>query len=273
MFFAKNCVKNINWANKETIMKVKLIAAVSIMFMIISQRCMSDEPTKTQWVVHDMNRPHPAVVTAGEQPGQAPSDAIILFDGNDLSQWVDKKGEPARWKVENGYMEVVAKTGDIHTKQSFGDCQLHVEWAAPQKADGNNQHPGNSGVFLMSTYELQVLDSYENVTYADGQAAAIYGQSPPMVNACRKPGQWQSYDIFFRAPKFDKDGKVVRKAKMTVLHNGVLVQDNFELTGPTAHKKRPPYTAHADKLPLSLHDHGQPVRFRNIWIREITAQQ
>jgi hypothetical protein len=166
-------------------------------------------------------------------------------------------------------MEVVNDSGSIRTKRGFGDCQLHVEWATPAAATGSGQDRGNSGVFLMDLYEVQVLDSYNSKTYADGMAAAIYGQYPPLVNASRKPGEWQTYDIVFHAPRFDEDGKLVSPARMTVLHNGILVQDNEELTGPTANKARPPYKAHADKLPLSLQDHGHPVRYRNIWIREI----
>ncbi len=224
-----------------------------------------------KWAVHDPSRPMPPVVDPGPAPAMAPvpSDAIVLFNGRDLSEWTNAKGAPAGWKVQDGYMEVVAKTGEIRTRRGFGDCQLHVEWATPSPAKGVDQDRGNSGVFLMGLYEVQVLDSYQSKTYADGMAAAIYGQYPPLVNASRKPGEWQTYDIVFHAPRFDQQGKVVAPARMTVLHNGVLVQDNEELTGPTAHKARPPYKAHAAKLPLSLQDHGHPVRYRNIWIREL----
>jgi hypothetical protein len=224
-----------------------------------------------KWAVHDPARPLPPVVDPGP-PGAlapAPSDAQLLFDGKDLSQWTNAKGGPAGWKVENGYVEVVKDTGSIKTRQAFGDCQLHVEWAAPSAGRGEGQDRANSGVFLMDTYEVQVLDCYNNKTYADGMTAAIYGQFPPLVNACRRPGEWQSYDIIFHAPRFDKEGKLLSPARMTVFHNGILVHDNDELTGPTAHKARPPYKAHAEKLPLSLQDHGHPVRFRNIWIREL----
>ena len=223
------------------------------------------------WAVHDPNRPLPPVVNPGPPlpPVPAPSDAVILFDGKDLSKWANEKGGPARWKVENGYFEVVPGTGNIQTRTGFGSCQLHIEWAAPYPPKGSGQDRGNSGVFLMGLYEVQVLDSYENKTYADGMAGAIYGQYPPLVNACRRPGEWQSYDIIFQAPKFDAAGKLLRPARMTVLHNGILTQENAELTGPTAHKARPPYKAHADKLPLMLQDHNHPVRFRNIWLREL----
>ena len=230
----------------------------------------------TRWKIHDMDRPLPAVINPGTQstqdsPGRPPSDAIVLFDGKDLSKWAHKDGSAAKWKVENGYAEVVAKTGYIYTREPFGDCQLHVEFAEPIPPKGESQERGNSGVFLMGLYEIQVLDSFENKTYADGQASAVYGQYPPLVNASRPPGQWQSYDIIFHAPRFDKEGKLVRAARVTVLHNGVLVQDNVEPTGPTEHGQRPPYKAHAEKLPLGLQDHGNPVRYRNIWIRELKS--
>ena len=230
----------------------------------------------TKWKIHDPDRPVPPVIDAGtpstqDSPGRAPTDAVVLFDGKDLSKWAHKDGSPAKWKVENGYAEVVTKTGYIHTREAFGDCQLHVEFAEPVPPKGESQERGNSGVFLMGLYEIQVLDSYKNKTYADGQASAVYGQYPPLVNASRPPGQWQTYDIVFHGPHFNKDGKVLRPARVTVFHNGVLVQDNVELTGPTGHGKRPPYTPHAEKLPLALQDHDNPVRFRNIWIRKLKA--
>jgi hypothetical protein len=192
----------------------------------------------------------------------------MLFDGQDLSSWTDANGNPARWKVENGFMEVAAGTGSIETKRGFGDCQIHIEWASPAIVAGEGQDRGNSGVYLMDTYEVQVLDSYDNKTYADGSAAAIYGQYPPLVNACRKPGEWQTYDIIFHAPRFDKDKKLVTPARMTVLHNGILVHDNAVVWGPTT-QDNPQYSYHPDKMPLSLQDHGHPVRYRNIWIREL----
>jgi len=218
-----------------------------------------------------MNRPIPPVVDPGPAgpPSPAPADAVVLFDGKDLAPWEDMKGNPAGWKVADRFMEVVAKTGSIRTKKGFGDCQLHIEWATPAVVAGEGQGRGNSGVFLMDTYEVQILDSYNNRTYADGQAASIYGQFPPFVNACRPPGEWQSYDIVFHAPRFGPDGSLLKPARMTIFHNGILVHDNAELTGPTAHKARPPYKAHPDKLPLSLQDHGNPTRYRNIWLREL----
>jgi hypothetical protein len=231
-----------------------------------------------QWKIHDMDRPQPKVIDPASpstqaEAGRPPSDAVVLFDGKDLSKWQAREGGgPAKWKVENGYMETFKGAGYIATRESFGDCQLHVEFRTPVPATGESQARGNSGVFLMSLYEIQVLDSYENKTYADGAASAVYGQYPPQVNASRRPGEWQTYDIVFHAPRFDGAGKVTRPARATVLHNGVLVQDNVELVGPTANKVRLPYKAHPDKLPLALQDHGNPVRFRNIWIREIAAE-
>lgn len=224
-----------------------------------------------KWSVHDESRPMPRVVDPGPAgpPAPVPADAVVLFGGKDLSAWTTTKGTPAGWQVRDGQMVVVKNSGSIRTKQGFGDCQLHVEWAAPAPAVGASQDRGNSGVFLMDTYEVQVLDSYDSKTYADGMAAAIYGQYPPLVNASRKPGEWQTYDLVFHAPRFDEKGSLIAPARLTVIHNGILVQDNEELTGPTAHKARPPYKAHADALPLSLQDHGHPVRYRNIWVREL----
>ena len=232
----------------------------------------------TRWKIHDPNRPVPAVIDPGtsstqDSPGHAPSDAVVLFDGKDLSKWSHKDGSAPKWKVENGYAEVVAKSGYIYTREAFGDCQLHVEFTEPVPPKGESQERGNSGVFLMGLYEIQVLDSYQNKTYADGQASAVYGQYPPLVNASRPPGQWQSYDIIFHGPRFAKDGKVLHPARATVLHNGVLVQDNVEPSGPTAHGERPPYKVHPEKLPLGLQDHGDPVRYRNIWIRELKTTE
>ena len=258
--------------------RLALIFFLSLIFISVCIAGCQQNPVSSedlqyekQWKIHDPERPLPPVVDPGPagDPVPAPSDAVILFNGRDLSQWSDSKGQPARWKVENGYMEVVKKTGSLRTVQGFGDCQLHIEWSAPLPATGEGQGRGNSGVFLMDKYEVQVLDCYENKTYADGMTAAVYGQYPPLVNACRPPGEWQAYDIVFRRPRFAEDGSLIRPARMTVYHNGILVQDNVELTGPTANKKRPPYERHADKLPLSLQDHSNPVRYRNIWIREL----
>ena len=220
--------------------------------------------------VHDVDRPRPPVVDPGPAPAQpvpAPSDAIRLFDGKDLSAFRGHDGE-AKWLVADGAMQING-TGDIETKANFGDCQLHVEWASPTPPKGTSQHRGNSGVFFFGRYEVQVLDSYENQTYADGQAAAVYGQTPPMVNACRKPGEWQTYDIVSRAPRFAADGALRAPARVTVIHNGVLVHLDQELLGQTAHRTMPRYEPHAAEGPLKLQDHGDPVRYRNLWIRRL----
>jgi hypothetical protein len=248
---------------------LRILALAGLLLMGALARAGSDG--RQDWDIHDMNRPIPPVVDPGPAgpPSPAPADAVVLFDGKDLAPWEDMKGNPAGWKVADRFMEVVAKTGSIRTKKGFGDCQLHIEWATPAVVAGEGQGRGNSGVFLMDTYEVQILDSYNNRTYADGQAASIYGQFPPFVNACRPPGEWQSYDIVFHAPRFGPDGSLLKPARMTIFHNGILVHDNAELTGPTAHKARPPYKAHPDKLPLSLQDHGNPTRYRNIWLREL----
>jgi hypothetical protein len=225
-----------------------------------------------QWPVHSMDRPRPSVVDPGPAgpPAAAPSDAIVLFDGKDLSQWMGPDSAPAKWLVQDGAVQVAARTGNIRSRRSFGSMQLHIEWAAPAPPSGESQERGNSGVFLMGMYEIQVLDSYQSVTYADGQAAAMYGQVPPLVNASRPPGQWQTYDIVFHRPRFAPDGSVSSPARLTMLHNGVLVHDNDLFTGRTVHGRRAQYAPHADKLPLALQDHGNPVRYRNIWIRELS---
>jgi hypothetical protein len=227
------------------------------------------------WLDHDRTRPQPPVIdpgTAGspDRPGKAPSDAVVLFDGQDLSQWVALDGNPTKWVVKDSAMECVPGSGYIRTLRNFGDCQLHVEFATPSKAEGSGQGRGNSGVFLgLDRYEIQVLDSYQNITYADGSAGSIYGQYPPLVNACHPPGQWQSYDVIYTAPRFSAEGKLLLPARLTILHNGVLIQNNVELTGPTSWLERAPYSPHPEKQPIALQDHGNPVRFRNIWVREL----
>ena len=245
----------------------------ALAFLIVCSAIANAQPDPN-YKIHDESRPLPPIVTPGtfstpDTPGKPPSDAIVLFDGANLNKWVSQDGSPAKWKVENGYAEVVAHTHNIHTKDSFGDCQLHVEFMEPTPPHGESQDRGNSGVYLMNTYEIQVLDSYDNKTYADGQAGSVYGQYPPLVNASRPPGQWQTYDIVFHGPRFDPSGKLLRPARVTVFHNGVLVQDNVQLTGPTEHGERPPYKPGPDKGPLALQDHGAPVHYRNIWIREL----
>jgi hypothetical protein len=233
----------------------------------------SGAQVRIPWPIHSTARPQPAVVDPGPFTASAPppSDAVVLFGGRMLDNWrsADDSSRPARWRVQDDYMEVVAGAGAIASARRFGDVQLHIEWMAPAPAAGEGQNRGNSGVFLMGRYEVQILDSYRNTTYPDGQAGALYGQYPPLVNASRPPGEWQTYDIVFIRPRFDGRGRLTAPARITVLHNGVLVQNDVTLTGPTGHRERPPYTAHADELPITLQDHGHPVRFRNIWVRAL----
>jgi hypothetical protein len=211
----------------------------------------------------------PPLVTPGRTSADPPSDAIVLFDGKSLARWRAADGGPAKWQVRDGYVEVAPGSGDIRTADSFGDCQLHIEWATPAVAKGEGQERGNSGVFLMERYEVQVLDSYDNKTYYHGQAGSVYKQYAPLVNASRRPGEWQSYDIIFKAPKFDDQGKVTERARVTVLHNGVLIQNNVEIYGITYHDRPAYYIAHPALQPLRLQDHGNPVRYRNVWIRRL----
>ena len=226
-----------------------------------------------KWRVHDDNRPRPAVVKSGEtfsHMAPPPSDATVLFDGTCLSGWENTKaGKKVEWKVENGYMEVKPKTGTIRTKQKFGDFQLHIEFATPAEVKGASQGRGNSGVIIYGLYEVQLLDSYNNKSYADGQVGAMYGQFPPLWNAAKKPGAWQTYDIIFETARW-KDGKLAKKANVTVLHNGVLLHHRKEFIGTVKHKKVATYSKpHAPEGPIVLQDHGNPMRFRNIWIRNI----
>lgn len=229
----------------------------------------------SKWRVHDMTRPAPPVVTPGtsstpEQPGKPPSDAVVLFDGTNLDNWtLAGKPEPAPWILENGAM--IANKAYIQTKQEFGDIQLHAEWAEPTPPKGTSQGRGNSGIFFMGKFELQVLDSFESASYPDGQCAAVYGQYPPMVNACRPPGEWQTYDVVFHRPRY-KDGAVVEPAYETVFQNGVLVEDHQRFEGPTGHMtvaKYPP--TFPEKGPIALQFHGNPIKYRNIWVRPLEA--
>lgn len=231
-------------------------------------------------MVHESDpakRAQPRIVAPGapatrRSSAEAPSDAIVLFDGSDLSKWTSREeGEPTKWVVKDGVMSPTRRSGEIVSKQSFGSCQLHLEFATPKNVKGNGQGRGNSGLFFMGTYEVQILDSYDNTTYPDGQAAALYGRSAPLVNASRGPGEWQSYDVVFHRPIF-KDGEVVRQATFTIFHNGVLVQDHYELSGGTGWNGPhavSEYEPHSDKGPIALQDHGNPVLFRNIWVREL----
>lgn len=230
-----------------------------------------------KWHVHDSDRPYPPEVVPGATPGAPPSDAIVLFDGTDTSHWIQGEPgptatnlQPTKWKAIDGALVVNPGTGSISTKETFGDCQLHIEWQEDETIKGSGQGRGNSGVFLMRKFEIQVLDSYKSATYADGQAGALYGQWPPMVNPIRKPGEWQTYDVIFEAPKFDGD-KLVSPAYVTLFFNGVMVHNHQKLNGPTAHQAVAPYTKMPAEDRISLQDHGprQPLRFRNIWVRRI----
>ncbi len=198
-----------------------------------------------------------------------PADATVLFNGRNLSHWQSADGSAANWRVIDGYAEVVPGAGDILTREKFGDAQLHVEWATPAVVRGEGQDRGNSGVFLMERYEVQVLDSHDKKTYYHGQAGSVYKQHAPLVNASRKPGEWQTYDIVFRAPRFDDQGKVIERARVTVFHNGVLIQNNAEIYGITYNDRPSIYIAHSQQEPLRLQDHGNPTRYRNIWIRRL----
>jgi hypothetical protein len=242
---------------------IALVVAAAVLSPMVA--CVSAQQTRMDPKATEVWEPEPRVVTPG-LGAAPPSDAIVLFDGSDLSAWRQGDG-PARWRLVDGAMEVNG-TGSIQSAESFGDVQLHIEWAAPAEVSGSSQGRGNSGVFLMGRYEVQVLDSYDNVTYPDGQAGALYGQHPPLVNACRAPGAWQAYDIVFRAPRFEGD-RLLSPARVTVFHNGVLVQDAQELMGATRHQQLATYEPHPPEAPLELQDHGNPVRYRNIWIRPL----
>jgi hypothetical protein len=229
-----------------------------------------------KWHVHDPDRPKPPVVASGatfSHGASAPSDAIVLFDGTDLSKWEGDKGAP-QWVIHEDYMEVTPGSGYIHTKEKFGDFQLHLEFAEPTKVEGDSQERGNSGVFLQGVYEVQVLDCYNNPTYPDGQCGALYGQSPPLVNACKKPGQWQTYDIFFEAARWNENHELIRPASVTVIQNGLLIHHKQPLLGPTGHKILANYDKELPATgPIALQDHGNPLRFRNIWIRNIQEEE
>lgn len=225
----------------------------------------------SKWRVHDGRRPQPPVVASNvlnDQPVPAPSDAVFLLgNDHDLTAWQMADASPAAWTMKGGILET--GKGLLQTKQQFTDFQLHVEFATPVEVKGNSQERGNSGVFLLGKFEIQVLDSFQNLTYPDGQAAAMYGQHPPLVNASRRPGEWQTYDIFFTAPRFDANSVLEKPAVVTVIHNGVLVHNGAAFWGPTRHRSVLPYTADMAKGPIVLQDHGNPVRYRNIWIRAL----
>ncbi len=242
-----------------TAVTVLLLACVH---SVQSQEVQIDPKLTEVW------QPVPRVVIPGTGT-TPPSDAIVLFDGKDLSGWEGIEGGPAKWTVAGGVVTVAKGSKDIRTRRTFGDCQLHLEWRTPTSIRGEGQDRGNSGVFFQGRYEVQVLDSYKNATYSNGQAASIYKQHIPLVNASRKPGEWQTYDIFFRAPRFAEDGTVLVPGFITVLHNGVLVQDHVEIKGNTVYRGPSAYAKHNEKEPLVLQNHDAPVSYRNIWIREL----
>ncbi len=244
-----------------------LFSLLALLSVLSSMVCAQDDPKETEvW------SPVPPVVKPGIDQAP-PSDAIVLFDGKSLDGWVAEKGGPAQWDVRDGEMTVKPHAGNIATTRAFADCQLHIEWRTPAVVSGEGQGRGNSGVFLQGRYEVQVMDSYNNPTYVNGQAASIYKQYAPLANASRGPGEWQSYDVIYTAPRFNNDGSVRTPAYVTVLHNGVLVQNHVEIKGSTTYIGRPKYEKHPFKQPLVLQEHGNPVSFRNIWIRELGARQ
>lgn len=268
------------------ISKCFLFTTLSVLIMA-QAACAQQQPEWAPELTEDWTPVEDSVSTTGHF-AEPPSDAIVLFDGTNLEKWESAPGyfpsmdavpdylialqhsyDPAPWTVENGAMTVEPGTGNIKTKEVFGDLHLHIEWRTPSEIDGDGQGRGNSGVFLMGLYEIQVLDSWQNATYSNGQAAAIYKQKAPMVNASRPPGEWQSYDIFFEAPYFDKSGRLIKPASVTVLHNGVPVHHRQKLQGPTTYIGPSHYEPHPRKLPIGLQDHSDYVSFRNIWIREL----
>jgi len=239
-----------------------LTAALATTYGFSQER--KGDPTLTEiW------NPIPKVVSPGKTSQDAPADAVVLFNGKDFSAWNGKGGKPVEWTISDGAMTVKGGSGEIISKQGFGDCQLHIEWRSPAVVKGEGQGRGNSGIFLMGKYELQVLDSYNNKTYSNGQAGSIYKQLVPLVNVSRAPGEWQTYDIIFTAPRFAADGRLQSQARITVLHNGVLIQNNQALWGGTQYIGIAEYNPHSMKESLVLQDHGDAVSFRNIWIREL----
>jgi len=243
--------------------KIMLVPAMIFIVNGILAQSTGDPKLTEVW------QPEPKVIAPGKTSLDAPSDAVILFNGKDLSQWQHGNGSPASWLVINNYIQCKPGSGNIQTKKGFGDCQLHIEWRTPDTAKGEGQERGNSGIFFMGRYELQVLDSYHNRTYSNGQAGSIYKQYMPLVNVCRGPGEWQTYDVIFTAPRFNADSSLKSPATITVLQNGVLIQNNVSLWGGTEYIGIPKYKMHGDREPLILQDHGNTVKYRNIWIREL----
>jgi hypothetical protein len=247
-------------------MKKYISLFFSLMFVVYAGAQQTQDAPK----LTEIWNPVPKVITPGKTSADPPSDAIILYGKKkDSVNWTGREGKPFKWKAEDSSVTGMHDAGDIQTRQGFGDCQLHIEWRTPAEVKGDGQGRGNSGIFLMSRYELQVLDSYNNSTYSNGQAGSMYKQHMPMVNVCRPPGEWQTYDILFTAPQFYKDSSLKSPARITVFQNGVLVQNNVDLWGPTEYIGVPKYKMHGSKEPLVLQDHGNPVSYRNIWIREL----
>jgi hypothetical protein len=253
------------FAKEYNTMKKAIVIITCLLSLLNTGAQQPNNPALTEiW------KPVPAIVTPGKKASDAPSDAIVLYAGKkDTVNWMREKGTSFGWKTDDTCFTVTSGTGSILTKQRFGDCQLHVEWRTPSVVKGEGQGRGNSGIFLMNRYELQVLDSYNNLTYSNGQAGSIYKQHMPRVNASRAPGEWQVYDIIFNAPQFYSDSSLRSPARITVFQNGVLIQHNTEIWGSTQYIGIPKYTMHGSKEPLSLQDHGNPVSYRNIWIREL----
>lgn len=249
---------------KKNLYRISLFVSVLFFFSLLN--CTGQEEIDPK--LTEVWEPVPEIVTPGNGT-QPPSDAIILFDGSDLSKWKSEKSSTPTWRVADGVMTAVPDSGGILTKQGFGDCQLHVEFRTPFPAKGEGQDRGNSGVYLQNRYEVQVLDSYDNRTYSNGQAGSIYKQYIPLVNVCRKPGEWQTYDIIFTAPRFNADSSLHTPGFLTVLQNGVLIQNHVELKGTIEYRGQPKYKMHGEKEPVFLQEHGHLVSYRNIWIREL----
>lgn len=246
-------------------MNQKSILATALSFSLFSIQTLAQGDPK----ITEIWKPEAPIVTPGKTSADAPSDAIVLFDGKSLDGWESEKGGAAGWTISDNAITVKPGSGGIKTKQGFGSCQMHIEWQAPIVVKGEGQGRGNSGIFLMEQYELQVLDMYNNKTYSNGQAGSIYKQTIPLANASRKPGEWQTYDILFTAPEFYEDGRLKSAARITVLHNGVLIQNNTTIWGSTQYIGIAKYEKHASALPIMLQDHGDLVSFRNIWVRPL----
>lgn len=269
-------LQSVEASKKTLVKKITFLMASAILLFTLQSKAqvthyLSSEPpeNKTMKAAQtDIFSPVPKVVTPGKTYGDPPSDATVLFDGSNLDQWENDKGAPAGWTLSDGAMTVKPGSGEIRTKKSFGSCQLHIEWRTPSPARGQGQDRGNSGIFLQSQYELQVLDSYQSSTYVNGQAGSIYKDTPPLVNVCRPPGEWQTYDVFYTAPVFNEDGSVKSPAYETVVQNGVLVQNHVAIKGKTLNTGIHYYAKHGP-LPLTLQDHGHLVSYRNIWIRPL----